>query len=346
MLKQQGHEVIGIRFTLWSDPLAPAIAQLLPNKCCNAQTSARCAHVANMLGIPLHVIDMEDEFKRNVVDPFLSGYARGETPNPCIACNKQIKFGMLFRYMERFGCDMIATGHYARIGKEQMQGGRERIVLLESSDLRKDQSYYLYGLSQEQLPKILFPLGHMRKEDVFALAKTYGIPFDEGYRESQDLCFFPEKEPTAFIKRHIAHTMKPGHIIRRDGTIVGSHEGLPLYTVGQRRGLGIGGLSIPLEVVGKDIVKNELIVAERGSELVDSVTLRELNWISWRPREGVAETFECRTRSLTEKLTGTMIFEGETGVFTFTTRRPPLTPGQSLVLYRGPEIVGGGIMNG
>lgn len=344
MLKEQGHELIGVRFTLWSDPLAPSVAQILPSKCCNAQTAARTLYVAKSLDIPFHVVDLEKEFKEHVVDPFLDGFRAGITPNPCIRCNRNIKFGRLQELMKEFGCERMATGHYARVATETMPDGSERRLLLEAVDARKDQSYYLYGLTQEQLGHVLFPLGGMQKSDVYALAEHYGVPFDEEYRESQDLCFFPEKHPEEFLKRYLADAIRPGNIVRRDGTVVGTHKGLPLYTVGQRKGLGIGGLKIPLEVVEKRAADNELIVAEQGSEQSMEIRLSDLRFVSWEPEEGTPVPFDCRIRSLSQRLSGSLIRTGSEAVFRFQTPQPHAAPGQSLVLYRGEEVVGGGVM--
>ena len=345
LLREQGHELIGVRFTLWTDPLAPALAEILPSKCCNAQTAARTRFVAKQLKIPLHIVDLEQEFKRDVVDPFLEGYAKGLAPNPCIGCNRSIKFGKLLELMEELGCQKMATGHYARIARERLADGAERHLLLEATDQEKDQSYYLYGLTQTQLSKAIFPLGSMRKADIFALAQHYQIPFDEHYRESQDLCFFPEKTPQEFLKRHLRDALQPGEIARRDGTVVGSHEGLPLYTIGQRRGLKIGGLKIPLEVVAKDPERNRLIVAEKGTECMREIQLRELRWISWRPEENADIAFASRNRSLSPRQRGTLRFARSSGTFTFADSMPPQAPGQSLVLYRGEEVVGGGVID-
>lgn len=344
LLHTQGHELIGVRFTLWSDPLAPALAEILPSKCCNAQTAARSAAIAKKLGMPYHVVDLEQEFKREVVDPFLDGYGKGLTPNPCIRCNRTIKFGKLIELMKAFNCERLATGHYARVARERMPDGSDRHLLLEAVDRAKDQSYYLYGLTQEQLSHAMFPLGAMQKKDVYALAKEYAVPFDEYYKESQDLCFFPEKSPEEFLKRHLKDAMEPGQIVRRDGTVVGSHEGLPLYTVGQRRGLGIGGLKIPLEIVAKDPAANRLIVEEKGKEKTHSVSLSDVRWISWKPTENESVEFECRTRSLSDRLRGHLTITNNRGVFTFEAPQPPQAPGQSLVLYRGEEVVGGGVI--
>ncbi len=342
LLKEQGHELIAVRFTLWSDPLAPAIAQVLPSKCCNAQTASRAAAVAKELGIPYHVIDLEEDFKREVVDPYLEAHKRGETPNPCIRCNRTMKFGRLLQVMRDFGCERLATGHYARTASERLPDGNERRLLLQATDASKDQSYYLYGLTQEQLAAAVFPLGAMHKQEVFALAQHYGVPYDEHYRESQDLCFFPERTPQDFLRRHLAADLRPGEIVRRDGTVVGEHRGLPLYTIGQRRGLGVGGLKIPLEVVAKDATQNRLVVAEQNVEKTTEIGLDELHWISWRPAEDEATAFEARVRSLAAPVAGRIRYRGHEGGFRFDQPQGPQTAGQHVVFYRGDEVVGGG----
>lgn len=344
LLHAQGHELIGVRFMLWNDPLAPSLAEILPSKCCNAQTAARTQFVCQQLDIPLHIVDLQEEFKRSVVDPFLEAYRNGLTPNPCIGCNRTIKFGKLLELMRELRCERLATGHYARTARERLCDGTERHLLLEACDASKDQSYYLYGLTQEQLRSVMFPLGTLMKSSVFSLAKHFSIPFDEHYRESQDLCFFPEKEPREFLKRYLKDALQPGDIVRRDGTVVGRHGGLPLYTVGQRRGLGIGGLKIPLEVVAKAPESNRLIVGQRGEERLSSVQLKELRWVSWTPEENAAVPLECRTRSLSSRLRGTIRCRNSEGAFSFENPQPPQARGQSLVLYRGEEVVGGGVI--
>jgi tRNA-specific 2-thiouridylase len=343
LLAEQGHELIGVRFTLWMDPLAPPLAQVLPSKCCNAQTASRTKHVAQSLGMPLHILDLEEEFKREVVDPFLDAHRRGLTPNPCIGCNRTVKFGRLLELADELGCEKLATGHYARLASETLADGSKRTLLLEATDAAKDQSYYLYGLSQHQLERVCFPLGGLQKHDVFSLAQRFGVPFDvTTYRESQDLCFFPEKSVEPFLQRHLQDAITPGPIIRRDGTVVGTHRGLPLYTVGQRSGLGIGGLSIPLEVVQKNSATNTLVVADRHSERSTDVILDDMRWVSWEPQEDA--TFDCRVRSLSARLPGRLVREERHHRFIFSTPQPPPAPGQSLVLYRGEEIVGGGVI--
>lgn len=344
LLKDEGHEVIGVRFTLWTDPLAPAIAQILPSKCCTTQNISRADKVAKKLGIPLQIISLEDEFKRTVVDPYLTAHAEGLTPNPCIGCNRNIKFGKLLALAKKLGCDKLATGHYARVATERLNGGSERHLLLEAIDLKKDQSYYLYGLTQEQLASVIFPLGAMQKQEVYALAEHYGVPLPSSYRESQDLCFFPEKKPAAFLKRHLKEALRDGDIVRRNGMVVGTHEGLALYTIGQRRGIKIGGLKVPLEVVEKDASGNALIVEEQGIEKTAKLILNDMRFVSWAPAENEATAFECRIRSLSPKKKGTLLVKGTSGIFTFQSPIMRQSPGQSLVLYRGEEVVGGGVI--
>lgn len=345
LLAREGHELVGVRFTLWSDPLAPALAQVLPSKCCNAQTAMRAKATADALGIPYNVVDLEKDFHEHVVAPFLRGYADGRTPNPCIGCNRSIKFGKLLDLADELGCEKIATGHYARVAKEALPDGTSRNLLLEAVDATKDQSYYLYGLTQEQLSRVLFPLGGMRKSEVFALAQSFGVPYDDAtYTESMDLCFFPEKHPEEFLKRYLADAMRPGNIVRRDGAVVGTHAGLPLYTVGQRRGLGVGGLKIPLEVVEKRPASNELVVADKDAERTAAIGLSDVRWVSWAPPEGEDVPFDCRVRSLSSRLRGALRVAGNAARFSFESSVPPLAPGQSLVLYRGEEVVGGGVM--
>lgn len=339
MLKEQGHDVVGVRFTLWTDPLAPPLAQVLPSKCCNAQTIARANQVAKDLGITLHILDLEEEFKRDVVDPFIEGYRKGKTPNPCIGCNRSVKFGRLIEMMQELGCEKLATGHYARVVEKD-----GTYHLYEAIDTDKDQSYYLYGLSQEQLSKVLFPLGNLQKSDVFALAKKYGVPYEQtSYRESQDLCFFPEKEPEDFLRRYITDAQE-GDIKTEDGTVVGKHKGIPFYTIGQRKGLGIGGLQIPLYVTKKDTDSNTIYVAEDGADCKFELTAEDVRWIDWQPEIGADIDLEARIHSHGTRQRGRLHYDGKKLYFRFNTGLRGIAEGQSIVLYTGDEVLGGGVI--
>jgi len=338
LLKEQRHDLIGVRFTIWQDPLAPSLAKILPSKCCNAQTIARANKVAKDLDIPFHHIDLSKEFKRDVVDPFLDEYEDGKTPNPCVICNRTIKFGRMIEIADEFGCEKIASGHYARISGSDS----DRYKLLEAIDKTKDQSYYLCQLTQGQLSRALFPLGSMHKKDVIDLARKYGVPLPSHYKESQDICFYPEKSPRGFLDRHLKP--KSGDIFDVSGKKRGTHRGLPHYTEGQREGLGIGGLKIPLHVVSKDADKNTITVGTKEEAAKKELNADHLNWISDEPEHGKNHVFEARIRSQGPKYKGTLVHDGNALKFTFNESLIGISPGQFIVLYKKKEIAGSGII--
>jgi tRNA-specific 2-thiouridylase len=346
LLKEEEHELIAVQFKLWEDPLAPSIAKVLPSKCCNEATLGRAKKVCEDLDIPLHHIDLSDDFKQDVVDPFLEAYKNGLTPNPCVGCNKNIKFGRLLDLADEFGCEKLATGHYARVARlssfERPQDDNP-YLLLEAIDQSKDQSYYLYGLSQKQLSRTLFPLGSMMKSEIFELAEEYGVPISPQYRESQDLCFFPEKDPHAFLDRYLKPSS--GDIIDKTGKKRGTHRGLPHYTEGQRQGLGIGGLKIPLHVVAKDAASNTITVGTKEEAMSSELSAHSINWISWVPPKNEELPFEVRIHSLGLKRKGVMRHNGDTLSFRFQESQLGVSPGQSIVLYKGEEIIGGGVID-
>lgn len=337
LLHSQGHEVIGVRFQLWQDPLAPAIAKVLPTKCCDTQTITRARAVCNRLGIPLHTVNLEHAFKCAVVDPYLKAHRKGLTPNPCLLCNRSFKFRHLLALARKLKCDKVATGHYARIMRRS-----KGYALLEAADCSKDQSYFLARLTQKELARTLFPLGSITKRKTYALAKKFSVPIDSvSYRESQDLCFFPEKSPAAFLRRHITNA-KRGPIKTLDGTIVGMHDGVPFYTVGQRRGLKIGGQKSPQYVTRIDQKNNTIFMAPSRALLSKHVSVCSLSFTRKRPRAGTVLRLSARIRAQTSKERGTFTFRGTTGLFTFLKPVRAPTPGQALVLYRGLEIIGSG----
>lgn len=337
LLKEQGHDVVGVRFQLWQDPNAPALAQVLPTKCCDAQTLARARTVAQHLDIALHTLDLTDEFKCTVVDPFIAATRRGITSNPCLLCNRIFKFRHLLALARRLKCEKVATGHYARI----VQRGNG-YALLEAKDKAKDQSYFLSRLTQKELARTVLPLGTKTKRETYALAKEFRIPMDPGsYRESQDLCFFPEKSPAAFLRRSIPDAM-PGPIRTIDGTIVGTHEGLPFYTIGQRRGLKLGGQKIPLHIVRIEQKNNTIFVAPSRALLTKYVYVNKLVFTREKPAAIRPHPLSARIRLQSKRGRGTFTFRGSTGLFRFYRSVYAPTPGQALVLYRGQEIIGCG----
>jgi len=342
MLKEQGHDIVGVHFQLWTDPLAPPLAQILPSKCCNAQTIARMHQVAKDLDIPFYDMDLQDEFKEKVVDPFLKEYEEGKTPNPCVICNRTIKYGTLLEKMKELGCKKIASGHYARIKEHTKEDGTTEYQLHEAADESKDQTYFLYTLTQEKLAHVIFPLGEMMKTDVVEKARSYGIPLPEQYQESQDVCFYPEKEPEEFLKRYL--DCKSGDIRTLDNEKVGEHKGTPLYTIGQRKGLNIGGLKIPLHVVRKDAKTNTIFVANAGDDSEIKLTAKGLHWISKRPEFDVEIALEARINSNGDKRTGVLILQKDSAEFRFTEPVRGIAPGQSIVFYDGNQLLGGGII--
>ncbi|MDA1208439.1 MAG: tRNA 2-thiouridine(34) synthase MnmA [bacterium] len=338
LLKEEGHDLIGVMMKLWVDPLAPEVRRAIPTKCCSVEHIQRARSVCKTLGIPFYVMNLEEEFKKDVVDPFLADYKAGKTPNPCIECNRNIKFGQLLVKMKELNCDKLATGHYAQI-KDRLHG----YGLYEAEDITKDQSYYLYGLSQEQLSHVIFPLGSKKKSDVFALAHHFKISIDDEYRESQDLCFYPEKDPTSFLKRYITNLSR-GPIVDQKGVTVGEHKGLPFYTIGQRKGLNIGGLRIPLYVERKDPSTNTIFVAEDGKDKKSIIQISDIRLISSSPDISSLSSIKVRTSSLGTLWNGSLSIRGDCGVFTFTEPVRGLAEGQSIVFYSNNEVLGGGVM--
>lgn len=339
LLKAQGHEVIGVHFSLWVDPHAPALAQILPTKCCTAQGMARIHAIAENLQIPLHVIDLSKEFRCAVVDPYLRDSESGLTPNPCVLCNREFKHRHLLSLAKKLQCDKVATGHYARIIK---RGGAYH--LLEAKDQRKDQSYFLARLTQKELAQTLLPLGNFTKKQVYALAQKFSVPVSQTtYRESQDLCFFPEKSPAAFLRRYIPDAT-PGPIKTLDGTVVGRHEGLPFVTIGQRRGLKIGGLEKPVYVVRKELKSCTVFVAPLRESLSQHINLHRLSFTGGPPPRNQRIRLHARIRSQGKKVRGTLFPDGTRGCFVADRPLAAVTPGQACVFYRGQEILGCGII--
>jgi len=339
LLKEQGHEVIGAHFQVWEDPLAPSLAHLLPSKCCTEQGRSRIRKIAEDYNIPLYEVDVSDEFKCNVVDKFLEEYKAGLTPNPCVRCNREMKHAKLGELANELGCERVATGHYARV-KNDIKN--DRVMLLEASDKTKDQSYYLYRLSQQQLAHTMFPLGELKKSEVFKLAKKFNIPIPEHYQESQDICFFPDADVHDFLDRYIESSS--GDIVDTSGKILGKHKGLHHYTEGQRRGLDIGGLKEPLHVVHKDIEANILIVGSKSESKKSELIASDINWVSFVPDANKEYRYSARIHSLGNLRSGSMTYSGDKLEFIFDEAQIGVSPGQSVVIYDEEVLVGGGVI--
>lgn len=343
LLKQQGYDCIGVYMNLWADPTVFDLEdrkKFPQNKCCSIGSLMFARRICQQLGMPFYSINFEDVFKENVVDFFLEGFKQGETPNPCVRCNKTVKFGILFKKMEELGCDYLATGHYAKLTK-----GKDGLIhLSRGKDAAKDQTYFLYNLDQDRLQKIKFPLGNYAKPEVRELAKSFELKELEDKRESQGVCFYPEKTYFEFLKRYLKpdEDFKPGTIVDKEGKNLGEHQGLPFYTIGQRKGIGVGG-GPALYVNKMDKLKNMLIVGSEEDLVARDVQVRQLNFLS-----GSAPSEElillARVRSQGKLLKAQLKKTGETTMVHFIEPEKGLMPGQSVVFYKGKELLGGGIM--
>lgn len=335
LLKEQGHDLIGIFMHFWAEEVKNHDG--VTNKCCSLDSFNDARRVAQKLGFPIYTINLDQPFKEKVVDNFISGYGSGATPNPCVNCNKYIKFDLLLKKADELGFDFIATGHYAKIRKE------EKFHLFRPEDLNKDQTYFLYNLNQQKLARILFPLSGYKKPQVREMAKKYGLEVAEK-RESQEICFIPEKSHNEFLKRHLE--LIPGDIKTLDGKTIGQHQGLPLYTIGQRKGVEIGGIG-PFYVAQLDYQTNTLFVVSDGEDASiykDELFAKDVNWIS-----GIEPKmpFECeaviryRHKPVECHITKN---ENESYKVKFNQPQRAITKGQSVVFYRKDEVLGGGVI--
>lgn len=331
LLKEAGHEVIGIHLHLWDSSRSEYQAR---------QTEALCS----TLNIPFYVVDSKKEFALNVVDYFCREYKRGRTPNPCIACNQHIKFGLLLSQALSLGANFLATGHYAQI--EHSEDGYH---LLKAADLSKDQSYFLYTLTQEKLKHLLFPLGSYTKTEVKQIAKRAGLSI--AFKPSQDICFISQKNYHAFLSQRLSSI--PGEIVDAQGVILGRHQGIVFYTIGQRHGLGLAS-GKPLYVIRIETEHNRIVLSEAKDLYSQKITIKELSWIaSELPSEPITAAAKIRYKS---KEAEAVLFpprhcdpersEGE-AIYDIYFPQPQraVTPGQAIVFYQGDEVLGGGIIS-
>ncbi|HEX2994803.1 MAG TPA: tRNA 2-thiouridine(34) synthase MnmA [Anaerolineales bacterium] len=333
LLKEQGYDVIGMMLRLWSEP-----GKEDSNRCCTPDSMAQARRVAAKLDIPFYVVDAKNVFRETVVQYFLDGYARGETPNPCLLCNRQIRWTFLLDHALALGADYMATGHYVRIRRDE----RGKSELLRAVDRSKDQSYVLHVLNQEKLARALFPIGDYPKTEIRAIAEKHGLS-TASRPDSQDLCFLAGEDYRNFLQRHAAEMLKPGGILRRDGSSVGEHNGLANYTIGQRKGLGVAS-PMPLYVLGKDAVTNMLIVGTRDELGSHELIARDVNWLSGEAPSGPfrAEVKIRYTAKEAEALVTPL--EGDRAQVQFDAPQRDITAGQAAVFFQGDILIGGGII--
>jgi len=341
LLVERGYDVAGFFMHLWhEDRTEVGNASEVENKCCSWESLEAARKTAGRLGIPLYTVDFRSDFKKAIVGYFLSAYRAGVTPNPCVICNKLIKFGKLLAYVKTLGYDYLATGHYARL--QQRDGG---LHLLRAVDESKDQSYFLWQLSPNQLEHILFPIGGFSKCEVRRMARDRKLPVAVR-PESFEICFIPDSLPD-FLQRHLPEEIRPGPVLDTSGEVIGRHHGLPLYTYGQRRGFELEKYrGIPLYVVGIDKERNALIVGRGGESEVKDFTVRDVNWmIVAELEELLATQLQCRIRHQGALMPCVVnLKDANSAEVSLLAPARAVTPGQSAVFYRGEELLGGGII--
>jgi tRNA-specific 2-thiouridylase len=330
LLQEQGYEVIGIMLRLWAEA-GPAA-----NRCCTPDAVADARRVADLLGIPFYVRDYKEIFKKTVVDFFTETYARGLTPNPCLLCNRQIRFGHLLDEALALDAAYLATGHYARV--RRAAGGETQ--LLKGIDSAKDQSYVLHRLGQAQLAHALFPVGEYTKPEVRSMARARGLPVSDR-PDSQDLCFLGNGDYREFLSRHAPGAAQPGPILDTAGRELGKHRGLPYYTIGQRKGLGIAAPR-PLYVLALDTSRNAVVVGTADELGRRELTAADVTYVGGRPPEGPL-SITAKIRYKAPEAAATLFpLPGGRARVQFDEPLRDITPGQGVVFYQGEVVLGGG----
>ncbi|HEV7867287.1 MAG TPA: tRNA 2-thiouridine(34) synthase MnmA [Chthoniobacteraceae bacterium] len=330
LLKEQGYDVVGVTMKVWpQDCISRA-----EDKCCGPQAIADARGVAHTLGIPHYVVDEADHFERLVIDYFTEEYRRGRTPNPCVMCNEKVKFGNLWTKAKAVGAEFIATGHYAIV-----EHHADRAVLRRGKDPRKDQSYFLFSLRQEQLQRALFPLGGMEKPEIRSIARQLGLKTADKV-DSQEICFVPGNDYKSFLKSHLGeHEFHPGGIYDKEGRRLAEHDGIEMFTIGQRKGLP-GGSPAPLYVIDIDPATSRVVVGEAEDLITEEFEIDNALWHG-TGSEPFEVTVKIRYGHAGAEAT---VFPNEDGTARIRLHTPQraVTPGQAAVCYRGDEVLGGG----
>jgi tRNA-specific 2-thiouridylase len=326
LLKAQGYEVIGAMMRFWPDNKKDDCFET----CCSPDAAYEARRVADMVGVPFYLLDYREEFQQKIIDPFIAGYAAGETPNPCVNCNTRVKFDSLLKKARMLGCEAVATGHYViREGGALLRGDRN-----------KDQTYFLWGTPKEAIPHMIFPVGHMQKPQVRKLAEQFGLPTAKK-PESQNICFV-QGDLKDFLANHIQGN--PGALMDLEtGEQIGEHAGAQFYTIGQKKGLGLWKSHLERYVVRVDVAKNEVTVGPREACLWGGLKAREVNLLV--EPEDLPEVIEVQVRYRTKAVPGRVEQLGD-GTMRVRLLEPQfaVTPGQSMVLYQGDRLLGGGFI--
>ena len=336
LLVEQGYNCIGVMMRLWAEV---GRGEGSTNKCCSLESVSDARRVADQLDIPFYLINVERPFKQHVVDLFIQGYSAGVTPNPCLACNRHIRFDYLLNYARRLGADFLATGHYART--RRLADGT--VQLLRAVDPAKDQSYVLSVLGQDELRDVLFPVGEYTKETIREMARERGLPTASKH-DSMDLCFIADDDYRRFLRDWAPQAMQPGPILDRQGRVLGQHQGLPNYTIGQRKGLGIPGTREALYVLELDARRNAVVVGTQAELGRDRLRARQVNWTLDQPvADGTPAQCKIRYRSRPLPCTLHPRPDGDVEV-RFAQPVRDITPGQAAVFYDNDLCLGGGII--
>ena len=336
LLVERGYNCIGVMMRLWAEV---GVGEGSTNKCCSLESVHDARRVADKLGIPFYLINVERPFKEKVVDFFIDGYSRGVTPNPCLECNRHIRFDYLLNYARRLGADYLATGHYARL--RYAEDGK--VHLLKGVDEAKDQSYVLSVLGQDELHDVLFPVGEYPKSEVRRMAAERGLPTASKH-DSMDLCFIFDDDYRRFLRTWAAEAMRPGPIVDRRGRVYGQHNGLPGYTIGQRKGLGIAGAAEPLFVLELDYRNNALVVGTAAELGRDRLIAERVNWTLDEPPPAGARV-QCKIRYKAKAVECTLFPIGVDQVeVRFDAPLRDIAPGQGAVFYDGDLCLGGGVI--
>ncbi len=325
LLKEQGYDVLGITMQIW------------PGKkdfggCCGLKEIEDAKEVCRVLGIPHYTVNYREEFKKYVIQNFIEEYKNGRTPNPCIRCNEFLKFKLLLKKAEELGCTKIATGHYA-----QIKDGR----LFKGVDQRKDQSYVLYMMNRESLRKTLFPMGEYTKEEGRKLAKKFKLPVAEK-KESQEICFIDDDNYGRFLKENIPEAINPGDIIDQSGIVVGKHKGIIFYTIGQKKGIGAYGARKFVTKI--DVLKNTITIGNDNDLMGNTLTADHVTFTSGQAPEGEIEV-AAKIRYNSKESPAILSANDNIVRLNFKENQRAITPGQSVVFYKGDEVIGGGIIN-
>ncbi len=325
-LRRDGHEVVGFTLKVWDR-----------SRCCSVEDVEDARRVARHLDVPFYVLAARDVFEREVVAPFVAAYASGRTPNPCVVCNRRVKFGWLLDRARSLGCRAVATGHYARVDGEP---GRRR--LRKGRDPAKDQSYFLVPERPGGLDAVWFPVGGSTKDEVRAVAEEAGLPV-AAKAESQDVCFVPDADLEGFLTRRLGPA-RPGEIVDRSGRVVGRHRGVRAYTVGQRRGLGVSA-GEPVYVVAKDPGRDRLVVGPRSAATAPAMAVSDVVWLAPGPPAGPVRV-AVKIRSTGREVPCTVVAEGPRARVRFEVPQFGVAPGQMAVFYDGDVVLGGGWIAG